>query len=132
MSGDSWGHRGHPCHTPLCPSVPPRPPRCPRRVRPLSPDCGAFPFTAAAGVPALELGFDEVGPPSVPECPQASPSVPVPPLCPPSLSSAVSPCLSLQLNPDVNVFHRKFVNEVRRCEEMDRKLRTFLLGLMWL
>uniref|UniRef100_A0A8C5J7T3 V-type proton ATPase subunit a n=1 Tax=Junco hyemalis TaxID=40217 RepID=A0A8C5J7T3_JUNHY len=27
------------------------------------------------------------------------------------------------LNPDVNVFHRKFVNEVRRCEEMDRKLR---------
>uniref|UniRef100_A0A8C0FHH4 V-type proton ATPase subunit a n=1 Tax=Bubo bubo TaxID=30461 RepID=A0A8C0FHH4_BUBBB len=31
--------------------------------------------------------------------------------------------LSLQLNPDVNVFQRKFVNEVRRCEEMDRKLR---------
>lgn len=29
----------------------------------------------------------------------------------------------LQLNPDVNVFQRKFVNEVRRCEEMDRKLR---------
>ena len=28
----------------------------------------------------------------------------------------------LQLNPDVNVFQRKFVNEVRRCEEMDRKL----------
>uniref|UniRef100_A0A2K5LRL4 V-type proton ATPase subunit a n=1 Tax=Cercocebus atys TaxID=9531 RepID=A0A2K5LRL4_CERAT len=28
-----------------------------------------------------------------------------------------------QLNPDVNVFQRKFVNEVRRCEEMDRKLR---------
>lgn len=27
------------------------------------------------------------------------------------------------LNPDVNVFQRKFVNEVRRCEEMDRKLR---------
>uniref|UniRef100_A0A7N6AZL8 V-type proton ATPase subunit a n=1 Tax=Anabas testudineus TaxID=64144 RepID=A0A7N6AZL8_ANATE len=26
------------------------------------------------------------------------------------------------LNPDVNVFQRKFVNEVRRCEEMDRKL----------
>ncbi|NXR85630.1 VPP1 ATPase, partial [Hypocryptadius cinnamomeus] len=34
------------------------------------------------------------------------------------------------LNPDVNVFHRKFVNEVRRCEEMDRKLRTFPLGLV--
>lgn len=31
-------------------------------------------------------------------------------------------CLFLQLNPDVNVFQRKFVNEVRRCEEMDRKL----------
>ncbi|KAF3816946.1 hypothetical protein GH733_014294 [Mirounga leonina] len=31
--------------------------------------------------------------------------------------------LVLQLNPDVNVFQRKFVNEVRRCEEMDRKLR---------
>lgn len=28
----------------------------------------------------------------------------------------------LQLNPDVNVFQRKFVNEVRRCEEMERKL----------
>ncbi|RMB88232.1 hypothetical protein DUI87_35389 [Hirundo rustica rustica] len=28
-------------------------------IRPLSPDSGAFPFTAAAGVPALELGFDE-------------------------------------------------------------------------
>nr|CAH92576.1 hypothetical protein [Pongo abelii] len=27
------------------------------------------------------------------------------------------------LNPDVNVFQRKFVNEVRRREEMDRKLR---------
>uniref|UniRef100_A0A7N9AQ77 V-type proton ATPase subunit a n=1 Tax=Mastacembelus armatus TaxID=205130 RepID=A0A7N9AQ77_9TELE len=27
------------------------------------------------------------------------------------------------LNPDVNSFQRKFVNEVRRCEEMDRKLR---------
>uniref|UniRef100_A0A4W3GTT9 V-type proton ATPase subunit a n=2 Tax=Gnathostomata TaxID=7776 RepID=A0A4W3GTT9_CALMI len=30
------------------------------------------------------------------------------------------------LNPDVNVFQRKFVNEVRRCEEMDRKLRKSL------
>ncbi|XP_004530961.1 V-type proton ATPase 116 kDa subunit a isoform X4 [Ceratitis capitata] len=27
------------------------------------------------------------------------------------------------LNPDVNVFQRKFVNEVRRCDEMERKLR---------
>ncbi|XP_076042466.1 V-type ATPase subunit a family protein Vha100-1 isoform X2 [Oratosquilla oratoria] len=27
------------------------------------------------------------------------------------------------LNPDVNAFQRKFVHEVRRCEEMDRKLR---------
>uniref|UniRef100_A0A669F5U4 V-type proton ATPase subunit a n=1 Tax=Oreochromis niloticus TaxID=8128 RepID=A0A669F5U4_ORENI len=30
------------------------------------------------------------------------------------------------LNPDVNVFQRKFVNEVRRCEEMDRKLSEIL------
>jgi len=29
----------------------------------------------------------------------------------------------LQLNPTVNAFQRKFVNEVRRCEEMERKLR---------
>ena len=27
------------------------------------------------------------------------------------------------MNPDVNAFQRKFVNEVRRCEEMERKLR---------
>jgi len=32
----------------------------------------------------------------------------------------------LQLNPSVNAFQRKFVNEVRRCEEMERKLRTCL------
>ncbi len=32
------------------------------------------------------------------------------------------PFLHPQLNPDVNVFQRKFVNEVRRCGEMDRKL----------
>lgn len=31
-----------------------------------------------------------------------------------------------QLNPDINVFQRKFVNEVRRCEEMDRKLSRSL------
>ncbi|XP_037077350.1 V-type proton ATPase 116 kDa subunit a1-like [Pollicipes pollicipes] len=29
------------------------------------------------------------------------------------------------LNPDVNSFQRKYVNEVRRCEEMERKLRYF-------
>jgi len=28
-----------------------------------------------------------------------------------------------QLNPNVNAFQRKFVNEVRRCNEMERKLR---------
>ena len=26
------------------------------------------------------------------------------------------------MNPDVNAFQRKFVNEVRRCDEMERKL----------
>lgn len=53
---------------------------------------------------------------------------------PPSAAAVLEPSLSPQLNPDVNVFQRKFVNEVRRCEEMDRKLRTSLSlwGLMWL
>ncbi|ETN78481.1 hypothetical protein NECAME_02918 [Necator americanus] len=27
------------------------------------------------------------------------------------------------LNPDTNAFQRKYVNEVRRCDEMERKLR---------
>lgn len=31
--------------------------------------------------------------------------------------------MPLQLNPNVNAFQRKFVHEVRRCEEMERKLR---------
>lgn len=29
------------------------------------------------------------------------------------------------LNPNVNAFHRNFVNEVKRCDEMERKLRFF-------
>ena len=29
----------------------------------------------------------------------------------------------LQVNADVNAFQRKFINEVRRCDEMERKLR---------
>ena len=44
---------------------------------------------------------------------------------------------SRQSNPDVNAFQRKFVNEVRRCEEMERKLRKWTRGdfkifLIWL
>ena len=27
------------------------------------------------------------------------------------------------MNPEVNAFQRKFVSEVRRCDEMERKLR---------
>lgn len=30
-------------------------------------------------------------------------------------------------NPNVNAFQRKFVNEVRRCDEMERKLSKFII-----
>ena len=29
------------------------------------------------------------------------------------------------LNPNINAFQRKFVNELRRCDEMERKLSKF-------
>lgn len=29
-----------------------------------------------------------------------------------------------QLNPDLNAFQRRYVNQVRRCEDMERILRT--------
>ena len=34
--------------------------------------------------------------------------------------------LIFQLNPDVNSFQRKFVSEIVRCEEMERKLSKFI------
>lgn len=40
-----------------------------------------------------------------------------------SLNNEELPLKLTQLNPDVNAFQRKFVNEVRRCDEMERKLR---------
>lgn len=39
-------------------------------------------------------------------------------------------CLILQLNPEVNAFRRKFVNEVRRCDEMERQLRMLIKFLL--
>ena len=44
--------------------------------------------------------------------------------------NVVSVVFFSQLNPDVNVFQRKFVNEVRRCEEMDRKLSEYMFVLL--
>lgn len=29
------------------------------------------------------------------------------------------------MNPNVSAFHRNFVNEVKRCDELERKLRFF-------
>ena len=47
------------------------------------------------------------------------------------LSVCVNSCTCVyvcpfQLNPDVSAFQRKFTNDVRRCDEMERKLRFLL------
>ena len=33
---------------------------------------------------------------------------------------------SIQLNPNVSAFQRKFTSDVRRCDEIERKLRFLL------
>lgn len=35
----------------------------------------------------------------------------------------------LQLNENVSAFQRKYVNDVRKCDEMERKLRELLFAL---
>ena len=37
-----------------------------------------------------------------------------------TISSPSDPVFSIQLNPNVNAFQRKFVGEVRRCEELEK------------
>ena len=39
---------------------------------------------------------------------------------------SIPPSNNTQLNPDVSAFQRKFTNDVRRCDEMERKLRFLL------
>ena len=38
-------------------------------------------------------------------------------------------CCTLQLNPNVNAFQRNFVNEVKRCDDMERRLRFLKVEL---
>jgi hypothetical protein len=37
-----------------------------------------------------------------------------------------------QLNPDVNTFQRNFVNEIKRLDEMERKLRVSFEDEVWI
>ena len=74
-------------------------------------------FCSTSPLLLLTLPFFLVHPPSFLSSSSPHPCSPLP------SSPLLLLLLLLQLNPDVSAFQRKFINEVRRCEEMERKLR---------